>query len=179
MRPFADPLLAELELLYTERFREFVRVAQAILGDRERALEAVQDAFAGAIRGRGAFRGEAPLDAWVWRAVVNAARKAARRPLVEVRPARPEPLELPPALAVAVVAAPTFALSPGVRGFFGLGRPPFLLRAVPVLSTPAGHGLVVRLWASPVPVARCRFVAVSRVGARRAGGGMCKRGTGG
>ena len=98
MRPFADPLLAELELLYTERFREFVRVAQAILGDRERALEAVQDAFAGAIRGRGAFRGEAPLDAWVWRAVVNAARKAARRPLVEVRPARPEPLELPPAL---------------------------------------------------------------------------------
>src|SRR5437870_4943673 len=98
MRPFSDPLLAELEAIYTERFGDFVRVAHAILGDRERALEAVQDAFAGAIRGRGGFRGDSPLEAWVWRAVVNAARKAARRPLVEVGLARPEPVELPPSL---------------------------------------------------------------------------------
>src|ERR671937_898906 len=98
MRPFSDSLLAELEALYTERFHDFVRVAQAILGDRERALEAVQEGFAGVIRGRRAFRREAPLEAWVWRAVVNAARKAARRPLVEVGLAQPEPVELPPAL---------------------------------------------------------------------------------
>ena len=88
------------------------------------------------------------------------------------------PLALAAALVVAVVAAPTFALSPSVRGFFGLGHPPFLMRAVPVLSTPAGHGLVLRLWASPVPFARCRFVVVSRAGARRAGGGVCKTGKG-
>jgi DNA-directed RNA polymerase specialized sigma24 family protein len=98
MRPFSEPLLAELEALYRARFGDFVRVAHAIVGDRERAFDAVQDAFAGAIHARDGFRREAPLEAWVWRAVVNAARKAARRPLVEVGPALTEPVELPPAL---------------------------------------------------------------------------------
>lgn len=60
-----------------------MHVARAITGDAERAAEAVQDAFADAIRSRRSFRGEGPLEAWVWRAVVNAARKAALRPLVE------------------------------------------------------------------------------------------------
>jgi RNA polymerase sigma-70 factor (ECF subfamily) len=76
-------LLDEIEELYRARFPYFVQVARAILGDRERAVEAVQDGFADAIRGRAGFRGDGPLEAWVWRAVVNAARKAARRPLVE------------------------------------------------------------------------------------------------
>jgi DNA-directed RNA polymerase specialized sigma24 family protein len=42
----------------------------------------VQDAFASAVRNRKSFRGEGPLDAWLWRAVVNAARDQlrARRP---------------------------------------------------------------------------------------------------
>jgi RNA polymerase sigma factor (sigma-70 family) len=84
MRRFPDPRLAALEALYRERHRHFVRVARAITGDPERAREAVQDAFADAIRSRRTFRGDAPLEAWVWRAVVNAARKALRRPLVEV-----------------------------------------------------------------------------------------------
>jgi RNA polymerase sigma factor (sigma-70 family) len=87
MRALRDRRLTELELLYRERFPHFLQVALVILGDRERALEAVQDGFAGAIRGRGGFRGDGPLEAWVWRAVVNAARKQQRRP-----PA--EPLEL-------------------------------------------------------------------------------------
>jgi RNA polymerase sigma-70 factor (ECF subfamily) len=97
MRLIRDPLLAELELLYAERFPHFLRVARAIVGDRERALEAVQDGFADAIRGRAGFRAEGPLEAWVWRAVVNAARKAVRRPLVE--PVRGDDgVELSPAL---------------------------------------------------------------------------------
>jgi RNA polymerase sigma-70 factor (ECF subfamily) len=79
-----DPLLAEIESLYTERFPHFLRVARAIVGDRDRGLEAVQDGFADAIRSRRNFRGTGPLEAWVWRAVVNAARKSARRPLVEI-----------------------------------------------------------------------------------------------
>lgn len=84
MRSFHDRRLAELETLYRERFPHFLRVAQAILGDRERALEAVQDAFADVIRSRRSFRGEGPLEAWVWRAVVNAARKAGVRPDVPI-----------------------------------------------------------------------------------------------
>lgn len=76
-------MLGQIEALYASRFAAFLRVARAIVGDRERALEAVQDGFADAIRSRASFRGDGPLEAWVWQAVVNAARKAARSPLVE------------------------------------------------------------------------------------------------
>jgi RNA polymerase sigma factor (sigma-70 family) len=73
-----DERLAEIEALYRERFRHFKRVALAIVGDPERAVEAVHDGFADAIRSRRGFRGRSPLEAWVWRAVVNAARRARR-----------------------------------------------------------------------------------------------------
>lgn len=76
-------MLQELEELYRTRFPAYLRVARAVVGDRERALEAVQDAFADALRSCDSFRGEGSLEAWVWRIVVNSARKAARRPLVE------------------------------------------------------------------------------------------------
>jgi RNA polymerase sigma-70 factor (ECF subfamily) len=79
-----DRRLRELEALYRERVPYFVQVARAITGDRERALEAVQDAFVGLVKNRDDFRGDGPLEAWAWRAVVNAARNATRRPLVEV-----------------------------------------------------------------------------------------------
>jgi RNA polymerase sigma factor (sigma-70 family) len=68
-------LLEEIESLYRERFADFVAVAASIVGERESAREAVQDAFASVVRTRRDFRREAPLEAWVWRAVVNAARK--------------------------------------------------------------------------------------------------------
>jgi RNA polymerase sigma-70 factor, ECF subfamily len=79
-----DRRLSELEALYRERFPHFLQVARAIVGDRDRAMEVVQEAFVGAIRSRDRFRDEGPLEAWVWRAVVNAARDAVGRPLVEV-----------------------------------------------------------------------------------------------
>lgn len=85
------PDLQEFEQLYGRDFTAFVRVATAILGDRERALEAVHDGFADAIRARWSFRGEGAFEGWVWRAVVNAARMARRRPLVEQLLIRPEP----------------------------------------------------------------------------------------
>jgi RNA polymerase sigma factor (sigma-70 family) len=82
-------LLGRIEALYRERFSDFVAVAASIVGDRDAAREAVQDAFAGLVRGRREFRGDAPLEAWVWRAVVNAARKKRRKHAREVQPARP------------------------------------------------------------------------------------------
>jgi RNA polymerase sigma-70 factor, ECF subfamily len=75
-----DARLADIEAVYRERFRHFKRVAVAIVGDHERAVEAVHDGFADAIRSRSRFRGSGPLEAWVWRAVVNAARRASREP---------------------------------------------------------------------------------------------------
>jgi DNA-directed RNA polymerase specialized sigma24 family protein len=79
----AGARLAELEALYRARFPTFLRVATAIARDEQLALDAVQDAFASAIRSRRSFRREGPLEAWVWRMVVNAARKA-RRPVLEL-----------------------------------------------------------------------------------------------
>jgi RNA polymerase sigma-70 factor (ECF subfamily) len=74
----------EIESLYRSRLAQFVRVARAVTGDRESALEAVQDGFADALRNAGQWRGEGPLEGWVWRCVVNRARKARRGVAVEV-----------------------------------------------------------------------------------------------
>jgi RNA polymerase sigma-70 factor, ECF subfamily len=73
--------LHDLEALYRSRFDVFVRVAASVTGDGERARDAVQDAFATAVRKRRSFRGEGPLEAWVWRIVLNAARSGVRRPV--------------------------------------------------------------------------------------------------
>ena len=71
--------LEELEALYRNRFDVFARVAASVTGDSERARDAVQEAFATAVRKRRSFRGEGPLEAWVWRIVLNAARSDVRR----------------------------------------------------------------------------------------------------
>ncbi|HVU78047.1 MAG TPA: sigma-70 family RNA polymerase sigma factor [Gaiellaceae bacterium] len=95
MRVRSDRMLGQIERLYDERLDYFVQVARAITGDRERACEAVQEAFASVVKARGTFRGDGPLEAFVWRAVVNAARKATRRPLVEVHELERDELVLP------------------------------------------------------------------------------------
>jgi RNA polymerase sigma factor (sigma-70 family) len=71
--------LDELEALYRTRFEAFARVAASVTGDPERALDAVQEGFAAAVRKRGSFRADGPLEAWVWRIVLNAARSDVRR----------------------------------------------------------------------------------------------------
>ena len=72
-------MLDQLEALYRTKLTEFRRVAAAIAGDRELGRDAVQEAFASAVRGRRRYRGAGTLEAWVWRIVVNAARDARRR----------------------------------------------------------------------------------------------------
>ena len=76
--------LAELEVLYRERWPAFARVAISIAGSVDAGREAVQEGFARAIEQQEAFRGECPLEAWVWRIVVNTAKTA------RVRAAREE-----------------------------------------------------------------------------------------
>ena len=73
-----DRVLREIEGAYRRDLLRFVRIAHAIVGDRSLAEEVVHDAFANAIRARASFRGDGPVDAWLWRAVVNAARRAVR-----------------------------------------------------------------------------------------------------
>jgi RNA polymerase sigma factor (sigma-70 family) len=66
-------LIAELEALYRARYRQFVRVATAIVGE-ERAHDVVQEAFARAIRSSSSYRGEGTVEAWLWQVLINAAR---------------------------------------------------------------------------------------------------------
>jgi RNA polymerase sigma factor (sigma-70 family) len=68
----------ELERLYRERFHVFRDGLASVGGGREAAREAVQEAFARALRDRRTFRGDGSLEAWVWRIAVNHALKARR-----------------------------------------------------------------------------------------------------
>jgi RNA polymerase sigma factor (sigma-70 family) len=69
---------AQIEALYSARFADFAKVATAICGDPELGRDVVQSAFMAALRNRRSFRGESALEGWVWRIVVNEARRQAR-----------------------------------------------------------------------------------------------------
>jgi RNA polymerase sigma factor (sigma-70 family) len=75
--------IEDLEDVYRRRYTSFLRVARALVGDRERGHDAVQEAFARAIRARRSFRGDGSLEAWLWRTLANVCaderRRAARR----------------------------------------------------------------------------------------------------
>jgi len=79
----------KLEQLYRSGFHRYLRVAEAIAGNPDSGLDAVQEGFARAIRHRSDFRGDAQVSTWVWACVVNAAKAA--------RPQRESPIgeELP------------------------------------------------------------------------------------
>ena len=71
-----------------EPHQDFVfRVALSVLGRREEAEEAAQDAFVRAYRGLVSFSGQVPFQAWLYRIAVrtalNARRRRRRRRLLE------------------------------------------------------------------------------------------------
>jgi len=70
--------LDAIELAYRTRLGAFRRVAAAIIGQPDLARDAVQEAFATAVRQRHGFRREGSLEGWLWRIVVNAARDQRR-----------------------------------------------------------------------------------------------------
>jgi RNA polymerase sigma-70 factor (ECF subfamily) len=74
-----------IESLYRARFPHFERVARAITGNPDSALDAVQEGFADALRHSSKWTGRGPLEGWVWRCVVNRARKT-RTPAVAELP---------------------------------------------------------------------------------------------
>jgi RNA polymerase sigma factor (sigma-70 family) len=87
----AGATLDELEAVYRRDGAAFERVAIAIVGDERSGCDAVHDAFVLAVRNRGRFRGDASVEAWVWRIVLNEARKRRAR---EARLVATDPLYL-------------------------------------------------------------------------------------
>jgi RNA polymerase sigma-70 factor (ECF subfamily) len=79
----------EIERIYRERYGAFLRVAVAIVRDERLGEEAVHDAFVRALRHRRGYRGRGSREGWLFRIVVNEAR---RRWTGEQRP---EPAETP------------------------------------------------------------------------------------
>jgi RNA polymerase sigma factor (sigma-70 family) len=73
-----DRVLDQLADLYGLRYPDFLRTAAAISGSAESGREAVHDAFVSLVRGRNGYRGRGTIEAWAWRAVVNAAKKQHR-----------------------------------------------------------------------------------------------------
>ena len=70
--------LEEIEALYRRDLERFLRVAAAVVGDRELAHDAVHEGFAAAIRKRRSFAARGSLDGWVWRVVINSIRNYRR-----------------------------------------------------------------------------------------------------
>jgi RNA polymerase sigma-70 factor (ECF subfamily) len=67
-----------IEAIYRAEAPRLRRLAAAVAGPGV-ASDVVQDAFALALRRRASWRGDGPLEAWLWRLVLNAAHDAARR----------------------------------------------------------------------------------------------------
>jgi DNA-directed RNA polymerase specialized sigma24 family protein len=76
LRSRGQPLtLEELETVYRRDGAAFERVAIAIVRDEQLGCDAVHDAFVLAVGSRERFRRHAPVEAWLWRIVINEARK--------------------------------------------------------------------------------------------------------
>jgi len=90
--------VAAIEDLYRRQYRRFLRVAIAVVGSPDAAADAVQEAFARALRERHSLRSGDALPAWVWRMVMNAAidqqRHAAREVPGDAPETVAEPVEL-------------------------------------------------------------------------------------
>lgn len=99
-----------IEQIYRNGYPRFLRVATAIVGSREAAADAVQEAFARALKSRFDYRGEGSLEAWIWRTVTNVAltqSTRAREPAAADRPvATNGSAERWPELRAAVAALP-------------------------------------------------------------------------
>jgi RNA polymerase sigma factor (sigma-70 family) len=103
-----------LERLYRDRYQRFLRLALAVLGTRDAAADAVQEAFVRALRARSSLRDPGRVEPWVWRTVLNvsltqratrAAGASASEPEVEVAGSNGHAEEWPE-LRAAVAALP-------------------------------------------------------------------------
>lgn len=88
-----DGELADFEAFYERTYAVAFRVAYGVVGERDLAEDVTQDAYVSAFRDRARFRGDGPVEAWLYRIVVNAAISSLRRRRVRlIRPVDPSAL---------------------------------------------------------------------------------------
>jgi RNA polymerase sigma-70 factor, ECF subfamily len=88
-------VVAGIEALYRAGFPVYLRVAVAIVGEEQLARDAVHDAFVQAVRHARTFRADGSLEGWLWRIVVNEARKRRAKAERMVAVAQPVTVEAP------------------------------------------------------------------------------------
>ena len=76
--------IVDIEAIYREQYSRFLRYAVASLGELEHGRDAVHEAFVRAIRSAGDFRGQARLESWLWRILVNVCLAEKRRRVVSI-----------------------------------------------------------------------------------------------
>jgi RNA polymerase sigma-70 factor, ECF subfamily len=76
---FAGGDRSALGELASRHERRLLGLALGLLGSRELAEEAVQDAWVRVVEGAGGFKGEASVRTWLYRIVINRCRDIARR----------------------------------------------------------------------------------------------------
>jgi RNA polymerase sigma-70 factor, ECF subfamily len=100
----------DIERVYRDRYLRFRNALWTVTGSYDAARDAVQEGFARALNKRSSFRGEAPLEAWIFKIALRAAvetKQSVREVPVEqtVEPQLPQP-EHDPALAAALRELP-------------------------------------------------------------------------
>ena len=102
--------VSEIEAVYRRRYGVFRATVATIVGSADTARDVVQEAFAEALRKRSMYRGEGPLEGWIWRIALRLAfarrRDTPALPLADVgESSLPEP-DADPDLAAAVRRLP-------------------------------------------------------------------------
>ena len=105
-----DARAQAIEDVYRRRYVAFRNALATVTGSEESARDVVQDAFAQALRKRDSFRGEGPLEAWVWRIALRLAFASRQSLDGGVLPEAAEPAvvdaQLDPELAAALRRLP-------------------------------------------------------------------------
>ena len=91
-----DRQVRQIEAAYRHRYVAFRNALATVTGDFDAAHDVVQEAFAEALRKRDNYRGDGPIEAWIWRIALRLAfaRCDARDmlPLTDIsEPTLPEP----------------------------------------------------------------------------------------
>jgi len=105
-----DERARAIEQLYRRRYVEFRNGLATLTGSYDSARDAVQEAFARALRRRKTYRGEGSLEAWVWKIAVRTALERRQQPATAVLNGSLDPIvveaERDPELADALRALP-------------------------------------------------------------------------
>ena len=85
-----------IENVYSRRYQVFRGGLAGIVGSYELAHDVVQESFVRALKNRADFRGDGPLEAWIWKIALRTALEMRGRPIEQAlvdafKPELPQP----------------------------------------------------------------------------------------